>query len=317
MGSCIRIIVVGAGFMGHNHARVVSNTQGVQLVGIVDTNEAKGTDLAHQHSVPWQPTIDGIVADAAIIATPTESHHQNTISALQAGMHVLVEKPIAASAIHARDMIDTARRLDRVLQVGHIERFNPAFIQLQQIVTKTPITASYRRYSPHPQRITDGVVHDMMIHDVDLALAMFGSSQVDDVIARSVVGASGVAEITTAVVSFASGAIVTLSANRLAQNKVRQIDLTLPEAQFSVDLLRQTISKQSWAAPGLSDGNKPAFQQSAVEEIPYRSVAGEPLQLQLDAFIAACRGTKPVQVTGEHGMNALKLCDWIHHATRI
>ena len=313
----MKIVVVGAGFMGQNHARVVSNTPGVQLAGIVETNEARAKELASAHNAPWQPTIDGIVADAAIIATPTASHHQNTISALQAGMHVLVEKPIAASAIHARDMIDTARRLDRVLQVGHIERFNPAFIQLQELVTKQPVAASFRRYSPHPQRITDSVVHDVMIHDADLALAMFGSSQVDDVVARSVIGASGVDEITTAVVSFASGAIVTLSANRLAQNKVRQIDLTLPEAQFSVDLLRQTISKQSWAAPGLSDGNKPAFQHSAVEEIPYRSVAGEPLQLQLDAFIAACRGTRPVQVTGEHGLNALKLCDWICHAARI
>lgn len=312
----MNIVVVGAGFMGANHARIINNNPNARVACVVDTNHARAKELAEGYQVPWQTALDGVTADAAIIATPTFEHHTHAVQALNMGMHVLVEKPIASSAIHARDMINTAKRMELVLQVGHVERYNPAFLQLQTMLSKVPLAAAFQRYSPHPQRITDGVAHDMLIHDADLALTLFGA-RVDDVVARSVIGNSGVDEIVAAAVTFASGAVASFTANRLAQNKVRQIDVTMPDYHVTVDLLRQTIAKQSWAAPGLSSGSQPAFQQSATVEIPYRSVAGEPLQLQLDAFIAACRGTKPVPVTGEHGMNALKLCDWIRHATRI
>ena len=174
----VRLAVIGAGVMGANHARLASRTHGVALVAIVDVDEEKRTTLAAAMDVPHTESIDSLIAtksvDAVVIATPTPFHHPVAAQCIDAGLHVLVEKPIASTVEEGEDLAARAQKAGVVLTVGHVERFNPAVRELLRSVEK-PIHLQLDRVGPFTPRVADNVVIDLMIHDLGLARALAGS----------------------------------------------------------------------------------------------------------------------------------------------
>src|SRR5437899_11160505 len=171
--SVIRLAVRGAGSMGSNHVRIAGQLRDVTVTHVIDPDRERGELLARSVGATYEPAMDGAVGkgDAAVVAAPTAVHADVSLPLLEAGVPVLVEKPIADSAATARKMIDAAERAGACLMVGHIERFNPAVLELENLV-EAPIHLDFTRMSPFSDRVTDSVITDLMIHDLDLALSL-------------------------------------------------------------------------------------------------------------------------------------------------
>ena len=172
----VRVGVIGIGNMGWHHARVLSLLRDAELVGVADPDETRGRLAVEQFNCRWFPDYTALLSEveAVCIAVPTLLHHRVGMACLQAGLHVLIEKPIAANQEEAAELIQAAERASKLLQVGHIERFNPAFRELLKVVAGEEIVVlEARRHSPNPDRANDvSVVLDLMIHDIDLVLEL-------------------------------------------------------------------------------------------------------------------------------------------------
>jgi len=175
----VRVGVIGIGNMGWHHARVLSLLRDAELVGVADPDETRGRLAVEQFDCRWFPTYEDLLGEveAVCIAVPTLLHHRVGMTCLQAGVHVLIEKPIAATQEEAADLIRAAETAGRLLQVGHIERFNPAFRELLRVVANEEVVVlEARRHSPNADRANDvSVVLDLMIHDIDLVLELAAS----------------------------------------------------------------------------------------------------------------------------------------------
>jgi predicted dehydrogenase len=307
----IEIAIVGAGVMGSNHARVLSTLPGARLAVIVDLDAVRGRLLAEEYGCTHAPSLDAVsvTVDAAIIATPTDTHTEVSLHALSLGWHLLVEKPLAASVQEAEKLVVAAREARRILAVGQIERFNPACLDLPRYVTK-PLFIQTRRLSPYTDRVRDGVVRDMMIHDVDLVLSLSRSAPVK-VTADVSTWRSATEDLATATVVFANGLVAQLTATRIGQDKVRQIDILQPDSLVNVDLLRQDITIRHEATAEFPRFGARRLKEASVVEIPYLEHRGEPLWLELQDFVKAVRtGGRPL-VEGCAGVDALALCERI------
>jgi len=304
----MRFIIAGAGFMGCNHARIIAANPKAELVGVIDPNKQRREALGGLYGVDAFDALDAApAADAAIIAVPTSQHHALAMRALEKGLHILIEKPIASSPIEGREILNTAKSKNLTVGVGHVERHNPAYQQARAITNK-PVCVNVQRFSPHPQRINDGAILDMMIHDVDLVLDLMGHSTVDDVICRSVTAMSDTEDAATAVLTFANGAIATIMVSRLAQGKTRSMEIVETGRTISVDLLRQNVSVYSQGKTELANG----LQQAGLLEIPYAPIrGGEPLCIQLEDYIDAIQNKRQPLVTGEQALYAVNLCKWL------
>jgi predicted dehydrogenase len=175
----VRVGVIGIGNMGWHHARVLSLIKEAELVGVADPDGSRGQLATEQFGCRWFPSYEEMLpeVDAVCIAVPTLLHHRVGLACLMAGVHVLIEKPIAASQEEAVELIHAAEQAGRLLQVGHIERFNPAFRELVKVVANEEVVVlEARRHSPNPDRANDvSVVLDLMIHDIDLVLELAGA----------------------------------------------------------------------------------------------------------------------------------------------
>lgn len=215
--SSIRIGVVGTGALGRHHARILSEMPDVELSAVADVNPVTGADVAARCRTTWLPDFHDLLGrvDAVVVAVPTRAHCAVAGEFLRHGVDVLVEKPIAASLEEARQLVDWAAAHDAILQVGHIERFNPAFVSARPYLD-APRYIRAERYSPYSFRSTDiGVVHDMLIHDIDLVGCLV-SSPVERVEAFGVTILGGHEDCVQARVTFADGCVADLSANRVS-----------------------------------------------------------------------------------------------------
>lgn len=299
--------MVGAGIMGANHARVAAALRDVELVAIVDPDDASGGTVAGATGARHVRSLDDLPddVDAAVISTPTETHVAIGVALLQRGVHVLVEKPIAPDLDGARQLIDAAAAAERLLMVGHIERFNPAVLELRHLVDEV-LHIDAARISPFSSRVRDDVVTDLMIHDVDIVLHLAGELP-DRVHAVGRQVRSDSEDLVSAVMSFPSGLTASLSASRIGQNKIRQVQLTQRTTFVTVDLVRQdvTISRVDHAE-FLSDSG-PRYRQSGVVEIPFLEHRGEPLALELEHFARCVQSGEDPSVTGTDGLRALQV----------
>ena len=312
----LAVAIVGAGVMGTNHARVLSELPGARTVAIVDRDEGRGRAAARDTGCRYAPTmgeIDGQV-DAAIVATPTETHVDVALEALGRGWHVLVEKPLAPTAREADELVLAAMAAGRLLAVGHVERFNPACLDLPRFLSE-PLFIQTRRLSPYTDRIRDGVVRDMMIHDVDLVLSIAGVEPVD-VTADVSRSRSRSEDLATATLVFPSGLIAQLTATRIGQDKVRQIDILQSDSLVNVDLLRQDITVRYQATAEYPRSGARRLKEASITEIPYLEHRGEPLWLELQDFVSAIEGGRTPLVDGCAGVRALTLCERILDAAR-
>lgn len=293
----VRVGVVGVGYLGQHHARVYSEIPGVELVGVVDVNRERAREVAHRYST--KPFFDyrdlfGKV-DAVSIVVPTVLHRDIAVRFIEEGINILIEKPVTTTLEEAKELMEMAARKSVILQVGHIERFNSAVMELAKIVDN-PIFIECCRMGPYVSRNTDvGVVLDLMIHDIDIVMSIVKGSVVEvSAFGRSVF--SRQEDIANAQLVFQSGCIANLTASRVTRKKIRRMEITQVDSFISIDYLEQELAvyKKTSSLPKLLI-EKPVMQK------------GEPLRLELEHFVRCVRNGERPLVGLEEGKNALEV----------
>lgn len=294
-----RIAVIGAGQFGQNHARVYSELEGVELIGVCDSDAATARRVAESYGVPFVTDFRELVGkvDAVSLAVPTVAHKDIACELLNAGVAVLVEKPIATTLEEADEMIEAARRNKVVLQVGHLERFNPAVTAASQIVTKPQFFEVHRLSVFTPRSLDIDVVMDLMIHDIDVVLSLV-QAEVSEIRAAGVPILTPKVDIANARVEFVNGCVANLTASRVSSERVRKLRFFQPSQYVSVDYSAQEASVVS--VNFTPQGRLEFGSRALVAE------RGEPLRLELESFVASLSGS-PVVTSGEDGRRALAL----------
>lgn len=303
----IRVALAGAGVMGANHARLLGSIPDCELVAVVEQDDARGQAVAAMAGTTHLNSIDALPDDvqAVVIATPTETHEKLGLQLLGRGIDLLIEKPVASSAVEARRLLEAVEGSDQILMVGHIERFNPAFVELQRFLDE-PLHLEFTRVGPYSPRVGIDVVLDLMIHDLDLALAMAGSP-VASMSATGRVIMGDTLDLASALLVFESGLTATLTASRVAQIKVRKIDVTQRTSFASADLVRQDVTINRLSHSEFLAEGVPVYRQSGLVEIPFVEQRGEPLGAELRHFLGSVRDrTRPV-VGAPEALVALEL----------
>jgi predicted dehydrogenase len=296
----LKLAVIGAGSFGRHHVRVLSRLAGVELVAIVDANFAKAQQLAGEHGGQAFASLDAMPpVDAAVVATPTVTHEDIAGRLLHAGVDVLVEKPIAVTAAAGERLARAAEEQGRILQVGHLERFNPAVMALEKALT-VPLFFEVHRLSVFTARSLDiDVVLDLMINDLDLILS-FTQDMPREIRAAGISVLSDKVDIANVRLSFAGGCIANLTASRVSVEQVRKLRLFQPGEYISLDYKRQDATRFSVSAAGSGPLPKIGFEQLCVERV-------EPLEAELLAFCDAVRRRIRPRVDGWQGARALQL----------
>jgi predicted dehydrogenase len=291
----LNVAVIGAGHMGRYHAEKFARCQGVTLAAVVDADAARAAKLAEAYGCAARSDLAGIAgaADAAVVAVPTDQHYAVALACLREGLHVLVEKPIAPTLEQADALIAAAEARGVVLQVGHVERFNKAFRALAARMDRA-LFVEAERLSGFKQRGAEvDVVLDLMIHDLDLAVALAGA-QVSNVSACGFRVLTQEIDIANARIEFANGCVASLSASRVSQVPVRKLRVFQPEEYVSADL---QAGKLRFVR---SNGGE-------IEQTEENHVGGDALAAQAEAFVAAVKHGSSVQVNGRSGRGVLDL----------
>ena len=289
-----RVAVIGAGSFGRNHVRVVRESARAELAFVVDRDAARAQEFAGEaKSTTDYRDIIGQV-DAAILAVPTVLHAEIGCALLEAGIDVLIEKPIASTLEEATRLVETAERNGRILQVGHLERYNPAVIALERAAI-LPLFFEIHRMSVFTLRSLDvDVVLDLMIHDLDIVLAL-AKAELKEIRAAGISVLSPKVDIANVRLEFEDGCIANLTASRVSTEKVRKLRLFQPRQYISVDYAKQAAATFTVGGPeGI------AFEQLPIE-------AGEPLKLQFDAFLDAVRNRTSPKLNGATARKTLEI----------
>ncbi len=311
----IRIGVIGVGNMGQHHTRVLSLMKDVEFVGISDVNVERGLDTASKYRVKFFEHYLDMLAfvDAVCIAVPTRLHHTVGMACLQAGVHTLIEKPIAASIAEAESLVNAAAESHCILQVGHIERFNPAFQELSKVLkTEELMAIEAHRMSPYSQRANDvSVVLDLMIHDIDLLQELVGAPVVKLTASGSRASGSGYLDYVTATLGFASGIVATLTASKVTHRKIRRIVAHCKNSLTEADFLNNEILiHRQTTANCTTDYGQVLYRQDGLIEKVYTSNI-EPLNAELEHFVYCVRGGDQPSVGGEQALKALRIASLI------
>ncbi len=298
-GKKIRAGVIGVGFLGKHHARIYNEIPGVKLIGVSDIDRNMGMEVARKLGVSFYRSPSELLreVDAVSISTPTSTHYELTKDVLSSGIHVLIEKPITEKIGEAEEIIDLAQKNGLVLQVGHIERFNPAIIAVSRYVNN-PLFIEAQRIATYNGRGTDvAVVLDLMVHDIDIIFS-FLHKEVKKIEAVGVPILSEEYDIAHARLEFDNGAIACLTTSRVAYKKERKLRLFQRDMFISVDYLSHLASV--WRK--IEVNGRPVIKKEELEIIPK-----EPLRAEIESFIRCVRdGERPV-VTGEDGIKAIEL----------
>jgi predicted dehydrogenase len=311
----VKVGVIGVGRMGKNHCRVYSSLRNAELAGIYDMNPDAGRKIAQQYQTQFYANLDDLLeqVDAVSLATPTPVHFDTAMHCLEKGVHVLVEKPVTEKVEQAEVLARAAAASGLVVMVGHIERFNPAYTELKGVLEELNVVAiDWRRLSPYAGSNVDvDVVLDLMIHDTDLVLNLVGREP-------HALNAVGLQTRNHAIdhavvqITFDAGPLLTLTASRVTEQKVRCIDVTALEAYVVCDLLNKSISVHKQTIGQYLNQNHRGVkyrQESVVERIQVPN--SEPLMLELQHFIDCILEKRLPQVTAVDGLKALRLAEQI------
>jgi predicted dehydrogenase len=308
----IDVGVVGVGSMGRQHARVYDELQGATLVGVADAEQHRAGELAIEYRTTAMETRDLLDAvDAVSIAVPTDQHYAIARAAIERDVAVLVEKPFVSNRSEGRKLVEQARRRDVTLQVGHIERFNPAVRALSEMANELDVVAATtsRLGPPIDRGITVDAVFDLMIHDIDVLLSLV-DAPVESI---SAAGAAGEPYV-VATLTFENGVVGRLTASRMTQQKVRELTVSARDCRVVVDYLEQSIVVHRESVPEYieSSGGLKHRHSKVVEQPPVEQ--SEPLRNELEAFLDCVRtGEEPV-VTGEDGLRSIAIAQSIVEA---
>ncbi|MEO8026981.1 MAG: Gfo/Idh/MocA family oxidoreductase [Bryobacteraceae bacterium] len=295
----IRVAVAGAGAFGKNHLRVLSENPRAEIAGVLDPDPAAAQQAAAAYGCPVLPSPQAAAgrADAAIVAAPTIHHASLGCQFLEAGLDVLVEKPIADTSAAGRTLVETAARTGRLLQVGHLERFNPAVQAIERIVNK-PLFFEIHRLSEFSLRSLDvDVVLDLMIHDIEIVLALTGKMP-EEVRAAGISILSGKVDLANVRLAFPGGCVANLTASRVSTERVRKLRLFQPHQYITVDYAKREAASISVG------GGKFGLSQLPVEN-------AEPLRLEVDSFLDSVEYRTRPRVNGEDGLRALEVAESI------
>lgn len=302
--------LVGAGMMGSNHARTIASSPRTALAVVMDVERERATSLAAMYGAAWTSSIDSLRGvDAVVVASPAEHHFDAVCGLISQGTPVLVEKPAAVDPEQVRSMVEAARFSGVPFQVGFVERYNPVIRAARDYMAHfgTPIHFSATRHSPPNPRIQTSVVHDLLIHDLDLGLQVMGGP--GHVAVGSTTWSPGEGkpiEIADATATLANGAVMTLSASRMSQRKIRDIRIALETALLELDLLRRTMTVYQHIAdaPGF---DRAGYQSNTLVDIPFVRQEGEPLAIQWDSFCDLVEGRRDAEaeLAGIHAPHSL------------
>ncbi|MBK5210892.1 MAG: Gfo/Idh/MocA family oxidoreductase [Coriobacteriia bacterium] len=309
--SKLRGAVIGAGRMGRNHIRIMSQHPDVEIVGVVDPDTVHAKEVAAPWGAPVFATIEELPEiDVAIVVTPTQYHADAALKLMERGVHLLIEKPLAQNPEVAKQLVETAHAKGLTLAVGHVERFNPAVSTLKKLLHE-PKMILIERLSPYTPRIKDSVIYDLAIHDIDLACWLAGGNPVKvEAIGMSVF--SETTDVATSIIRFDSGCIATLQTSRATQDKVRRISVSEPNRYIVADTLRQDIEIKRQAEVSYEgEGEDLVFAQASIVEIPTIDRGGEPLAREQDDFYKAVINKTRPTVSGEDGLQAVTLVEQI------
>jgi len=313
-GQKIRVAVVGAGDFGRNHARVYRELDDAELVGIVDPNAERAAQVAAEFSTKVFPDIESLAGrvDAVSVAVPTVEHARVGCRLLEFGLDVLVEKPMAASLAEADDLLSAASRAGRVLQVGHLERFNPAVVAVMPVLNRPLYFEVHRLGIFTPRSLDIDVVYDVMIHDLDILLA-FVDAPVVDIKAIGIPVLTDKVDIAHVRLDFASGAVANVTASRVSTERVRKMRFFQQHEYISLDFTRRDALRVRVAEPG----PQPKFDFAALP-----AEREEPLRAELRSFLESVRTRRAPVVDGAAGRRALALADQVmagilEHARRV
>ena len=320
--SALRVGVIGVGAMGKNHARVFSELEGAKFTAVLDHRAEVAGEIAGKYRARAATTFEEFAGavDAATVATPTVTHFDFARRLLERGKHVLVEKPFTETPEQARELCDLAQRRGLILQVGHIERFNPALSALEARITR-PRFIEASRLSPYPGRSLDvGVVLDVMIHDLEIVLHLVRSpwEQVDAV---GVSVLSKREDIANVRIRFANGCVANITASRISQDKLRKIRVFQQDAYLSLDyqnqsgyllrMARQDEQESSFLGKLLGVATDASivteFAGKRIVREPVEIEKGEPLQRELMSFVECARAGSQPKVGGVQATAALEL----------
>lgn len=314
----IRVGVIGLGRMGQQHCRVYSTLRRAQLSGVHDVNAELGRSIAQRLEAPFFSRVEDLLkeVDAVSLVTPTPSHYDLAMMCLEHGVHLLVEKPITETLEQAEALTRAAEESGLVVQVGHIERFNPAYIEMKNVLEDlTVLAVNFRRLSAYAGSNTDvNVVLDLMIHDLDLVLELIGEEPTE-IAAYGLTATGNAVDHVNVQLSFPSGPLVLLTASRLTEQKVRAIDVTAWEAYVEADLLHKSVDIHRRTIGQYLNHNKRGVkyrQESLLERILVPVV--EPLFSELQHFIESVAEKRTPLVTPRDGMKALRLATQICEA---
>ena len=310
----IRVAVVGTGEFGRNHARVYRELDGADLVGVFDENPERAAAVAVEYQTQVLESLEELprCADAASVAVPTVAHSEVGCRLLEMGLDVLVEKPMAVNLAEADALLRAAKKNARILQVGHVERFNPAVIAVEPILNRPLFFEVHRLGVFTPRSLDVDVIYDLMIHDLDILLAMVNEPVVE-VKAVGIPVLTEKVDIAHARLEFAGGAVANITASRVSTERVRKMRFFQQQEYISLDYARRDALRIGVKKPG----PQPEF---GFEKL--NAPAIEPLHAELEAFVNASRSRKEPPTNGAAGRAALELASRVmasiqEHAARV
>jgi predicted dehydrogenase len=313
-GKRIRVAVAGVGEFGRNHARVYRELQGAELVGVYDQNSERAAAVASEFQTQTLKGLDELRgrADAVSVAVPTVAHAEVGCRLLEMGLDVLVEKPMAVNLAEADSLLATAKRNGRILQVGHVERFNPAVIAVEPILNRPLFFEAHRLGVFTPRSLDVDVIYDLMIHDLDILLALV-NEPVTEVKAVGIPVLTDKVDIAHARLEFMGGAVANITASRVSTERVRKMRFFQQHEYISLDYARRDALRIGVKKPG----PQPEF---GFEKL--NAPAVEPLHAELEAYVDAARTREEPRTNGAAGRAALELAIRVmasiqEHAARV
>ena len=310
----IRVAVVGTGEFGRNHARVYRELEGAELAGVLDENPERAAAVAAEFRTKAFASVEALCGhvDAVSVAVPTVTHADLGCRLMEMGLDVLIEKPMAVNVVEADTLLRSAKKNGRILQVGHVERFNPAVIAVQPILNRPLFFEVHRLGVFTPRSLDVDVIYDLMIHDLDILLAMV-NEPVPEVKAVGIPVLTEKVDIAHARLEFSGGAVANITASRVSTERVRKMRFFQQHEYISLDYARRDALRIGVKKPG----PQPEF---AFEKLPAPTV--EPLHAELEAFVDAVRTRKEPPTSGEAGRAALELASRVmasihQHAQRV
>lgn len=301
----VRVGIVGVGYLGTQHARILSYLEEADLRAVADINFERALQIGNRHGVKYYQNYEDMLddIDAAVVATDTSAHFTVSMNLLQQGKHVLVEKPITETVEQGEALVDVAKKNGLILQVGHLERFNPAVEAVENMISDPRFVEVQRLGSFSARSLDIDVVLDLMIHDLDIILALIK----DEVVAIKSTGIHVLSEktdIANARLEFKSGCVATLTASRVHQGKVRKLRIFEPTAYYSIDYIDQEVKIFPL------DGRQTDIRTLKIQK-------EEPLKKELKNFLDCIIQGRMTKVSGEEGLRALRLASSVIHEAEL